>query len=98
MKLQNISNPRRERIRIRLNDEENRLIEANARAANLGRSAYMRKCALQKRLADRDEIQKINNLSRLIDRIRDELPAAEGKLNEDLRDLFQRTMTAIDEL
>lgn len=98
MGFRTISNPRRGHIDVRVNDDENEAIKANAQAANLGVSDYMRKCALKKRIASRYEIQKINNLRRLVDTIRDVVPASEGELKEALRDILRRTAVAIDEL
>lgn len=93
-----ITNPRKLRIEVRLNEDERYAIEANAQAAHLGLSDYMRKCALKKRLASHYEIRKINNLRRLVDTIRDVVPASEGELKEALRDILRRTAVAIDEL
>lgn len=98
MGFRSITNPRKQRIEVRLNDDERYAIEANAQAAHLGLSDYMRKCALKKRLASRYEIQKINNLRYLTDTIRDVVPASEGELKEALRDLLLRTAVAVDEL
>lgn len=75
-----VTNPRNLKVEIRLNAEERAAIEANAEAANLSMSDYIRKCGLQKRLASRYEIQKINALRSLVDAIRDVAPASEGEL------------------
>jgi hypothetical protein len=93
-----IPNPRKLKVEIRRNNEERAEIEANAEAAKLSISDYMRKCGLQKRLASRYEIQKINALRSLVDAIRDVAPASDGELRDSLRDLLHRTAVAIDSL
>lgn len=98
MGFRTIPNPRNLHIDVRVNREEKDVIELNAAAAKIAMNDYMRQCAMQKRVASRYEIQKINNLRRLVDTIRDVVPASEGELKEALRDLLRRTIAAIDAL
>lgn len=98
MSFRTIPNPRNLHIDVRVNREEKDVIESNAAAAKIAMNDYMRKCAMQKRLASRYEIQKINALRSLGEAIRDVAPTSEGELRDALRDLLQRAAVAIDSL